>query len=195
MSILSLEVAFESEWKHYSSSQNNKKKMLAFEYEFSFSGFKSCSNKSALHSELIFKQEKWELFFSPCKQVILFSAFNDNLLRQSCAQFCLSHAASVTDVTAAWYISVQIRMMQPCLGKTEISSNFAPKVAFYVIFHEKQYIKPIFFYSGLFEEGKFDFNICKHQINNWNFFMYTSVKLYLHKTLEKSTLTYKTFKN
>ena len=35
MSGLSLAVAFESEWKRYSSSQSDKK-TLAFEYEFSF---------------------------------------------------------------------------------------------------------------------------------------------------------------
>ena len=34
MSVLSLVVELESEWKRYSSSQSNKK-MLAFEYEFS----------------------------------------------------------------------------------------------------------------------------------------------------------------
>ena len=36
MSILSLVVALESEWKRYSSSQSDKK-MLALEYEFSLS--------------------------------------------------------------------------------------------------------------------------------------------------------------
>ena len=35
MSVLSLAVAFESKWKRYSSLQSDKK-MLAFEYEFSF---------------------------------------------------------------------------------------------------------------------------------------------------------------
>ena len=38
ISVLSLAVPFESEWKRYSSSQSDKK-MLAFEYEFSLRGW------------------------------------------------------------------------------------------------------------------------------------------------------------
>ena len=40
MSVLSLVVALESEWKSFSSSQSDKKKTLAFDYEFSFRPYK-----------------------------------------------------------------------------------------------------------------------------------------------------------
>ena len=54
--ILSLAVAFESEWKHYSSSQSDKK-MLAFDYEFSFKGVLNDSSNLIFWNKFVDKNE------------------------------------------------------------------------------------------------------------------------------------------
>ena len=48
MSILSLAVVLESEWKHYSSSQSDEN-TLAFEYEFSFKSIMTKTIQKIVH--------------------------------------------------------------------------------------------------------------------------------------------------
>ena len=68
-----------------------------------------------------------------------------------------------------WYISIQLCKTQTYFGKTKISSNFPPKLSVFVIFYEKWYVNPIFYFVyGYFEVFKIDFNICENQKNEWS---------------------------